>query len=91
MVAQNNQLIMQEICEEEHEIKWSIDSSCSLHMTGVLEYLCNFKVVSHGGHITFWNDDNGKIQLDGVLTNGNFSIQRVAYVEDLKLNIICVG
>ncbi|XP_023756124.1 uncharacterized protein LOC111904606 [Lactuca sativa] len=77
--------------KEDHELEWLIDSACSLHMTGMLEYLCDFKAVTNGGHVTFGNDANITIQGYGVLTNGNFSIQRVTYVEGLKHNLISVG
>ena len=68
-----------------------IDSACSLHMTGRLDYLHDFKPVSEGGFVTFGNDANGKIMDYGVLTNGNFTIRRVAYVHGLKHNLISVG
>lgn len=43
------------------------------------------------GHVTFRNNANGTIRGYGVLTTGNFSIQRVVYVEGLKHNLIGVG
>ena len=68
-----------------------IDSAYSRHMTGRLDYLRDFKPVSEGGFVTFRNDANGKIMGYGVLTNGNFTIRRVAYVHVLKHNLISVG
>ena len=79
------------MCEEDHETEWLIDSSCSLHMTGRSQYLCDFKADTNGGHVTFGNDANGTIQGYRLLTNENFSIQRVAYIEGLKRNLISVG
>ncbi|KAI3780804.1 hypothetical protein L2E82_10795 [Cichorium intybus] len=44
-----------------------------------------------GGYVTFGNDANDIIKGYGVLTNGNFTIQKVAYVLGLKHNLISVG
>ena len=79
------------MCEEDHEIEWLIDTTSSIHMAITLEYRCDFTVVTNGGQITFGNDSNGTIRGYNILTNDNFSIQRVSYVEGLKHNLICVG
>lgn len=79
------------MCEEDHEIDELIDSACSLHIIWSLEYLHDFKAVAHGGHVNFRNDEDGIIWWYGVLKNGNFSIQWVAYVEGLKHNLISFG
>ena len=60
-------------------------------MTGRLEYLRDFRPICNGGNVTFGNSANGVIRGYGVLTTGNFSIQKVAYVEGLKHNLISVG
>ena len=80
----------QALCAEQQDIEWMMDSACSLHMTGRLDYLRDFMPVSEGGFVTFGNDANGKIMGYGVLTNGNFTIRRVAYVHCLKHNLISV-
>lgn len=59
-------------------------------MTGRLEYLIDFKGVTNGGNICFGNDANGTIRGNGSLTTGNLPIQRVAYVQCLKQNLISV-
>ena len=59
-------------------------------MTGRLEYLRDFKPIQKGGHVTFGNDENGIILGYGILTNGEFTIRRVAYVHGLKHNLISV-
>lgn len=79
------------MCEEDHEEKWLIDTACSLHMTGKLDCLRNFRLVFGGGHITFGNNENRIIRGYGVLTTGSFSILRVAYVEGLKHNLFGVS
>lgn len=50
-----------------------------------------FKPVKNGGYVTFGNDENGVIKGYGFLTNGNFAVQRVAYVHGLKHNLINVA
>ncbi|KAI3723557.1 hypothetical protein L2E82_35214 [Cichorium intybus] len=76
---------------EEQDDEWLIDSACSMHMTGRLEFLRDYKEVNFGGYVTFGNDANGIIKGYGVLINGNFIIQKVAYVLGLKHNLISVG
>ncbi|KAI3505828.1 hypothetical protein L1887_28113 [Cichorium endivia] len=76
---------------EEEDDEWLIDSACSMHMTGRLEFLRDYREVSFGGYVTFGNDANGIIKGYSVLTNGNFTIQKVAYVLGLKHNLISVG
>ena len=73
------------MCKDEQEEEWLIDSVCSLNITGRLEYLCDFRPISGGGHITFGNNTNGIIKGYGVLTKGSFSIKQVAYVEGLDI------
>ena len=79
------------MCEEDHDNEWLIDSACSLHMTGRIEFLRDFKSVHSGGFVTFGNDSNGIIKGYGAITNGNFTIRKVAFVEGLKHNLISVG
>ncbi|KAI3708761.1 hypothetical protein L2E82_38185 [Cichorium intybus] len=76
---------------EEQDDELLIDSACSMHMTGRLEFLRDYREVNFGGYVTFGNDANGIIKGYGVLTNGNFTIQKVAYVLILKYNIVSVG
>ncbi|KAL4573036.1 hypothetical protein LXL04_019829 [Taraxacum kok-saghyz] len=75
----------------EKEATWYIDSGCSLHMTGRLDFLREYKLCSNGGYVTFGNDTNGIIRGHGTLTNGYFSIKRVVYVAGLKHNLINVA
>ncbi|KAI3739575.1 hypothetical protein L2E82_29984 [Cichorium intybus] len=73
---------------EEQDDEWLIDSACSMHMTGRFEFLRDYHEVSSRGYATFRNDANGTIKGYGVLTNANFTIQRVAYVLGLKHNLV---
>ena len=81
---------LQAMCKEEQEKEWLIDSVCSLHMTGRLEYLRDFRTISGGGHVTFGNNANGTIRGYSVLNMENFSIKWVAFVEGIKHNLISV-
>ncbi|KAI3523763.1 hypothetical protein L1887_02147 [Cichorium endivia] len=65
-------------------------NACSMHMTGRLEFLRDYREVSFGGYVTFGNDANGIIKGYGVLTNGNFTIQKVAYVLGLIHNLVSI-
>ncbi|KAI3751914.1 hypothetical protein L2E82_23008 [Cichorium intybus] len=62
-----------------------------MHTTGTLEFLRDYREVNHLGYVTFGNDANGIIKGYKVLTNGNFTVQRVAYVLGLKHNLVSVG
>lgn len=79
------------MCKQEHEVEWLIDRVCSLHMIGRLQYLCDFRPISGGRHITFGNNAYGIIWGYLLLTMGSFSIRQVAYVDGLKRNLISVG
>ena len=75
MGSKTNCLIsFQALCAEHQDKEWMIDSACSVHMTGRLDYLRDFKPVSEGGFVTFGNDANGEFLGYGVFTNGNFTI-----------------
>lgn len=57
---------------------------------GKVEYIHDFYAATNGGHTNFGNDSNGTIRGYSVLKNEKFSIQRVAYVEGLKHNLVSV-
>ncbi|XP_023737211.1 uncharacterized protein LOC111885159 [Lactuca sativa] len=68
------------IRDELFDTEWYIDSGCSRHMTGRKEELKN------GGRVKFGNKSLGDIKGYGIITNGEFSIRKVAYVEGLKVS-----
>ena len=82
---------MQVVGGEDKDATWYIDSGCSLHMTGRLDFLRDYKLCADGGYVTFGNDANGIIRGYGILTNRNFTIQKVAFVAGLKHNLISVA
>ncbi|KAL4582285.1 hypothetical protein LXL04_006830 [Taraxacum kok-saghyz] len=77
--------------EEQYDSQWYIDSGCSRHMTGRKEQLRDFRKLKDGGRVNFGNNHTAEIKGYGQITNGEFTIKRVAYVEGLKHNLISVS
>ncbi|XP_052624822.1 uncharacterized protein LOC128132337 [Lactuca sativa] len=76
---------------EPNDDTWYIDSGCSKHMTGNRNYLRDFKPIQTNQDVTFGNNMKAKIIGYGNITNGNFTIKKVAFVDDLKHNLISVS
>nr|KAJ0210537.1 hypothetical protein LSAT_V11C400158600 [Lactuca sativa] len=76
---------------EPNDDTWYIDSGCSKHMTGNRNYLRDFKPIQTNQDVTFGNNMKAKIKGYGNITNGNFTIKKVAFVDDLKHNLISVS
>ncbi|XP_052627826.1 uncharacterized protein LOC128134292 [Lactuca sativa] len=76
---------------EPNDDSWYIDSGCSKHMTGNRNYLRDFKPIQTNQDVTFGNNMKAKIKGYGNITNGNFTIKKVAFVDDLKHNLISVS
>ena len=62
-----------------------------MHMMGQKDFLRDLKLSPNVGYVTYGNNSNSQIRVYGTLTNGNFSISNVAYVTDLKHNLISVS
>ena len=60
-------------------------------MTGRKEELREFRSLKDGGSVKFGNNSYGTIKGYGMITNGDFSIRKVAYVEGLQHNLISVS
>ncbi|GJV71240.1 retrovirus-related pol polyprotein from transposon TNT 1-94 [Tanacetum coccineum] len=71
-------------------ILFIVDSECTKHMTGNLSLLCNF-VEKYLGTVRFGNDQFAPILGYGDLVQGNITIKRVYYVEDLQGNDLLTG
>ncbi|XP_023745845.1 uncharacterized protein LOC111894012 [Lactuca sativa] len=71
--------------------EWYIDSGCSRHMTGRREEPREFQALKDGGCVKYGNNLYRTIKGYGMITNEDFSIQKVAYVEGLQHNIISVS
>nr|KAJ0205473.1 hypothetical protein LSAT_V11C500256020 [Lactuca sativa] len=73
-----------------HDDTWYIDSGCSRHMTEHKGYLRDFKITTPGQYVTFGNNMKGEVMGHGNISNKNFTVKRVAYVDGLKHNLISV-
>ncbi|GJT40681.1 retrovirus-related pol polyprotein from transposon TNT 1-94 [Tanacetum coccineum] len=71
-------------------ILFIVDSGCTKHMTGNVSLLCNF-VDKFLGTVRFGNDQFAPILGYGDLIQGNITIKRVYYVEDLQGNDLLTG
>ena len=56
-------------------------------MTGRREELREFGSLKEGGKVKCGNNATGEIKRYGMITNGEFSICKVAYVEGLQHNL----
>ena len=50
-----------------------------------------YRELKNGGKVKLGNNSLGEIKGYGMITNGEFSICKVAYVEGLQHNLICVS
>nr|KAJ0202111.1 hypothetical protein LSAT_V11C600325740 [Lactuca sativa] len=76
---------------EPNDDTWYIDNGCSKHMTGNRNYLRDFKPTQTSQDVTFGNNMTTKTKGYGNITNSNFTIKKVAFVDDLKHNLISVS
>ena len=60
-------------------------------MTGRKEELREYRSLANGGNVKFGNNSFGTIKGYGMITNGDFTIRKVAYVEELQHNLISVS
>ena len=60
-------------------------------MTGHLGYLREFKDTAPGSYVTFGNNMKSEVKGHGNISNGNFTIKKVAYIDGLKHNLITVA
>ncbi|KAI3510701.1 hypothetical protein L1887_17834 [Cichorium endivia] len=68
-----------------------MDSGCSRHMTGKKEYLRDYRTLDDAGNVRFGNNDTCPIRGYGKITNGQFTINPVAFVEGLKHNLVSIS
>ncbi|KAI3691382.1 hypothetical protein L2E82_49739 [Cichorium intybus] len=88
----NKQPIQAALCAgEPKDGTWYIDSGCSKHMTGNQSFLRGFKPTESKQDVTFGNNMTARIKGYGNITNGHFTIKKVAYVDGLKHNLISVS
>nr|GFA18064.1 putative ribonuclease H-like domain-containing protein [Tanacetum cinerariifolium] len=71
--------------------KGVIDSGCSMHMTGNMSYLSDFKKLN-GGYVAFGgNLKGGKITGKGKIKTGKLDFDDVYFVKELKFNLFSVS
>ncbi|KAI3767811.1 hypothetical protein L2E82_18230 [Cichorium intybus] len=75
---------------ERYDSKWYMDSGCSRHMIGKKEYLKDYMTLDDAGNVRFGNNETCPIRGYGKITNGQFTISRVAFVEGLKHNLVSI-
>ncbi|KAI3505861.1 hypothetical protein L1887_28170 [Cichorium endivia] len=90
-IKQNLKSNKQVLGDEQYDPEWYIDSGCSRHMTGRKEELREYRSLPNGGRVSYGNNAIGKIKGYGMITNGEISIRKVAYVEGLQHNLISVS
>ncbi|KAL7603227.1 uncharacterized protein LOC111890346 [Lactuca sativa] len=88
---QSTKALSQLIHDDKFDTEWYIDSGCSCHMTGRNEELREYRELKDGGVVKFDNNALGEIKGYDMITNGKFSIRKVAYVEGLQHNLISVS
>ncbi|KAI3739799.1 hypothetical protein L2E82_30211 [Cichorium intybus] len=76
---------------ERYDSKWYMDSGCSRHMTGKKEYLRDYRTLDDAGNVRFGNNETCPIRGYGKITNGEFTISRVAFVEGLKHTLVSIS
>lgn len=59
-------------------------------MTGKKENLRDFRSLENGGVVKFGNNHKCKVKGYGKITNGTFTVNRVAFLEGLQHNLISV-
>ena len=79
------------MCDEQYESEWYINNGCSHHMTGKRKELREFWSLKDGGRVKIENNATVEIKGYGMITNEEFSIWKVAYVEGLQHNLISVS
>ena len=60
-------------------------------MIGWKEELREYRELKNGGRVKFGNNSLGEIKGYRMITNGDFSIRKVAYVKFLQHNLISVS
>ena len=82
---------MQVICDKQYDEKWYIDSGCSRHMTGRKENLRDYRSLENAGVAKFGNNQKCHVKGFWKITNVQFMVNQVAYVEGLQHNLISVS
>ncbi|GKA89836.1 retrovirus-related pol polyprotein from transposon TNT 1-94 [Tanacetum coccineum] len=69
---------------------WYLDSGCSRHMTGIKQYIRIYSKES-GPKVVSGDDSSGDTEGYGLINYNGITFSRVAYVNDLKHNLISIS
>ena len=69
---------------------WIVDSGASGHMTGDLALLFDVKNIN-GGYVAFAGNKGGYITMEGSVSNGIVSFERISYVKQIDYNLLSVS
>lgn len=79
------------IHDEEYDSKFCIHNDCFCHTTQRKSHLREFRSLKGGVSVKFGNNEIAIPKGYEMITNGEVTIWKVAYVERLKHNIISVS
>ena len=68
---------------------WIVDSGASGHMTGDLTLLFDIKNIN-GGYVAFAGNKGGYITMEGSVSNGVVTFERISYVKQIDYNLLSV-
>lgn len=71
--------------------RWYNDSGCLCYMIGRKSQLREFHSLKDVGRVKYGNNTTGEIKGYGMIINREFTIRKVAYVEDLQHNLMCIS
>src|ERR1044071_8674056 len=69
---------------------WIVDSGASGHMTGDLALLFDVKNIN-GGYVAFAGNKGGYITMEGSVSNGIVTFERISYVKQIDYNLLSVS
>ncbi|KAK2354182.1 gag-protease polyprotein [Trifolium repens] len=80
-----------EMCLNNLERRWFLDSGCSRHMTGDASLFIEFKA-KRKGYVTYGDNNKGTILGEGTIGNpSTITISNVVLVDNLKHNLLSVA
>lgn len=77
--------------DEHYDSKWYIDNNCSRHISRSKSQIREFQSLKDAGKVKYENNATGEIKVYIVITNGEFTIQKVGYIQGLQHNMISIS
>ena len=69
---------------------WIVDSGASGHMIGDLSLQFHIRNIN-GGYVAFAGNKGGYITMEGSVSNGIVSFERISYVKKIDYNLLSVS